>query len=101
MVVMAMKKLVVMNLMIGNNEGNNDAKGGTYGVGESQQGGAVMSWDSNYYARQDDHGGRLGIQISRGIRIAWLIFLLMIIQVDMRITRGVILILKVICTIWV
>jgi len=45
-----------------NNGGNNSAKGRTYGIGGSQQGGAAMSWDSNYYATQDtDHEGRVGI----------------------------------------
>jgi len=49
-----------------NNGGNNGAQEGTYGVGGSQQGGGVMSWDSNYYATQDtDHGGRLGISDQR------------------------------------
>jgi len=54
-----------------NNGENTGAEGGTYGVDESQQGAAAMSWDSNYYATQDtDHGGRLGISDQRGIWIA-------------------------------
>jgi len=55
MVVMAVKKLVVNLMMVIMGE-NNGVEGGTYGVGGSQQGGAAMSWDSNYYATQDtDH----------------------------------------------